>query len=749
MLSGRHKKRTVHFWTLWDEIFSTQLNKNKSNEAIIRHAPYYMDLKGFYSDDENVTYMYTIDGYPSELEISYRTTLRKECREGVRMSFVSTFEKHRIDWTSPQMKSKLRTWKILEKDTGEVDEYNLHENMALLDSQEWRKESLTYLSDAEIRRKRKMFKFRSVMFVSGKRGEAFDETITEVVAVCKALNIKLTRVMLNIQDYLNVFSPFSLQSDPKLLENVGSNVLTDELLARFNTYSQGTVGKEGLYWGTDIYSSFPCLKPVKQTTESAENWLITAETGGGKSFFVKGLLLQLLASKYYNGTIMDIEGFEYLPIAYYLSDENKVVVLNMAEGVGAYFDPVEIIQTGDPELDRDMHGLSTSFTLSIFKTLLGTTDVQDEWVDIVINDAVSLTYTKAGVFDDDMASWKNSKGLTLFSVYDTLKTLLTDGDAGRAVSSKFSQSLYEEHMGIGMRMSENDVNRLISTNEGYQKAVEMCLAKVSRYFENAGTRSSVFKKRVDVQDIISAKLVVCSFGMAGKSEKNVDPIQMALSQLCTANISYLRSVFSKHEGKYNFKLWEEFQRWGGFPDSEKTITTALTGGRKLGDINIIVTNKVKEMLDNDRFGVFSNITSIAIGCIWDAEVREDLCQRLSIQPMLPELHRLVAENKNLSAYSDGDTITANPYNKAFLIGLDKTVYALARMSLPTDLATSSMFRTGISIRLTEDGEMYEYQGEEDEYGEDNAFAQQAEAVVSQRNSDGDVVMQELDDLFKM
>ena len=33
MLSGRHKKRTVHFWTLWDEIFSTQLNKNKSNRA--------------------------------------------------------------------------------------------------------------------------------------------------------------------------------------------------------------------------------------------------------------------------------------------------------------------------------------------------------------------------------------------------------------------------------------------------------------------------------------------------------------------------------------------------------------------------------------------------------------------------------------------------------------------------------------------------------------------------------------------
>lgn len=737
---GSHKKRTIGFLKLWDEILAATLTKNKSSEAVIRHAPFYMDLKGFYSGDDNVTYMYTIDGYPSELELSYRTTLRRECKEGVRISFVSTFEKHKIDWTSPQMKSKLRTWKMLEADASDVDEYNLHENMSLLDSQDWRKESLVYLSDAEIRRKRKMFKFRSVMYVSGKRGDAFDETIKEVLTTCKQLNIKVTRVSLNIQDYLSVFSPFSLSFDNKVLENVGSNVLTDELLARFNTYSQGTVGKEGLYWGTDIYSSFPCLKPVKQTTETAENWLITAETGGGKSYFVKGLLLQLLANKRYNGTIMDIEGFEYLPIAYYLANNDKVVVLNMAEGTGVYFDPVEIMLTGNEKLDHDMHGLSTSFTLSIFKTLLGDATAQDEWTDIVINDAVALTYTKAGVFDDDMSSWSNSKGLTLYDVYDTLKSLLTDGNAERAISNKFQHSLYEERMGVGTRMSENDVNRLISSNEGYQQAVEMCLAKVSRYFETSGTRASLFKKRVAVEDIIEAKLVVCSFGMAGKSEKNVDPIQMALTQLCTANISYLRSVFSKSQGKFNFKLWEEFQRWGGFPDSEKTITTALTGGRKLGDINIILTNKVGEMLANDRFGVFSNITSIAIGCIWDAGVRRDLCERLTIQQMLPELDRLVVENKNLTAYSDGDTIAANPYSKAFLIGLDKTVYALARMSLPADLSRSSMFRTGIdtgSVQLTESGEMYK---EEQEIEDDNS-------IILSDNSEG--VSDDISGLFNM
>ena len=694
--SKPHKKRTVSFVKLWDEILSVLLTKNDSETGELRQAPYYMDMKGFYSDEDNVTYMYTIDGYPSELELSYRTTLRRECKDGVRMSFVSTFEKHQIPWNSPQMKSKLRTWQLLETDEDEVNEYNLHSNLAILDSQQWRRDSLTYLNEAEIRRKRKTFKFRSVMFVSGKRGENFDDTITEVTRLCKTLNIKLTRVTLNIQDYLTVFSPFNLGFDDEVLKNVGSNVVTDELLARFNTYSQGQVGKNGLYWGTDIYSSFPCLKPVKRTTETAENWLITAETGGGKSFFVKVLLLQLLASKYYNGTIMDIEGFEYLPIAYYIANKEKVVIVNMAEGTGSYFDPVEIILTGNPELDKDMYGLSTSFTLSLFKTLLGSTQSQDEWVDIVINDAVALTYSKAGV-TSDMNTWSRSKGLTVYDVYNTLKSLLTDGNAERAVSNKFAHSLYEERMGIGNALSENDVNRLIANNEGYQKAVEMSIAKISRYFEAGGTRSSLFKSRVSVSDIIDAKLVICSFGMAGKSSQTTDPIQMALMQLGAANISHLRSIFSKNAGKYNFKLWEEFQRWGGFPDAEKTITTTLTGGRKLGDINIIVTNVVKEMLDNDRFKIFSNITSIAIGCIWDASVRHELCERLTIQNMEQELTRLVTENKDLSAFSDGDSILNNPYSKAFLIGLDKTVYALARMTIPDELAKSDLFRTGIDL----------------------------------------------------
>lgn len=697
-LGKKHMPRTMNFFQLWDEILTAYVFRNSSERGEVRNKNMYADLIGYYSDEDYVTYIYSIDGYPTELENSYRTTLRRECLPGVRMSFITQFEKHTIEWGSPQMRAKLKTWKIIEENGEEVDEYNLHKNLKTLDIQDWKKDSLVYLSTAELRRKRKMFKVRGVMLISGERGYNFDSTVKEVVKLCKLMGIKITRVTADVPEYLKVFSPFSNIYDTRVLNQCGSVVLPDELIARFSTYSQGVVGKEGIVWGTDIFSNFACMKKIKQTTESAENWLITAETGGGKSYMVKFIISQILAEPEFNGTIMDVEGFEYIPLLNYISHNDLCTLINMAEGSGNYYDPVEIYMTGDEKLDTDMYALSSSFTLSLFKCLLGNSGDIDEWADIVITDAVALTYSKAGVDQTNPNTWKLSRGLTLYSVYDTLKTLKTNGDVGRAVSAMTANSLYEERLGVGTRMSRNDVTRLVMGNEDYQKAIDLCIAKTSRYFEKGGVRASVFRNRIVLEDIINSKLVVCSFGMAGKSENSVDPIQMALMQLYASNISHIRSIFSKHAGKFNFKLWEEFQRWGGFPDADKTINVALTGGRKLGDVNIIITNKVRDMLEDDKFGVFSNITSIAVGAIGDAKVRHNLCSRLSIPQMEQELDAIAYNNKDLSAYIDGDTLTKNPYMKAFLIGLDRTIYTISRVSLPDSLRKSDIFRTGIDLK---------------------------------------------------
>ena len=139
------------------------------------------------------------------------------------------------------MKARMRTWRMLEQESGEVDEYNLYDNLSNMDSQDWKKDSLVYLSTAEIRRKRKMFKFRSLMLISGRRGEDFNNSVKDITNLCKTLNIKISRIIGDIPEYLKVFSPFSNTYDNKVLNQCGCVTIPDELLSHFNTYAQGMI----------------------------------------------------------------------------------------------------------------------------------------------------------------------------------------------------------------------------------------------------------------------------------------------------------------------------------------------------------------------------------------------------------------------------------------------------------------------------------------------------------------------------
>ena len=176
----------IKSFDLWKKVFLNSAYKDDSNYPHRRDYNLYSNGSDLFSGKENVTYFYTIDGFPKELQIDFKEAIRQEAREGVRISFISTFENHRIDWGSAQMRSKLKTWKSIDSEATDVDEFNYRENIKLLDNNTWRKQSLLYLSDAEIRRKRKLFKYRTMMIISGVRGDNFNTTVTEVQNFCSS-----------------------------------------------------------------------------------------------------------------------------------------------------------------------------------------------------------------------------------------------------------------------------------------------------------------------------------------------------------------------------------------------------------------------------------------------------------------------------------------------------------------------------------------------------------------------------------
>lgn len=673
MLGLFNKKGVIPYWkeviNLYDDLYYTSQVKNKSELAVKRQpqiGSVAVDFVGMH-DGDNITAFYMVQSFPRELMADYRDRIRSECKEGVRVNFFNYMRRHSIDWESAAMRSKLRILEQVGNENNElnVNAYNLHQNLGSMGKQDWIEESLTYLSMADRRRGRAILKTSTLITVSGKAGEDFDFSLAGIEGYCSRLGIKLERVLFDIPDVLSYFSPFyrlPLTKQQKLDKRVSTMVMTDEIAARFSTYNQGTLGVKGLAFGIDVFSGFPVLKVVKPREDTAENWIITAETGGGKSHTVKEKVIQLLGAGF-NGTIMDIEGFEYIPIANFVSHNSKVIIINMAEGSGNYFDPVEIADpTGFEDIDKDAKNLSLNFTIAIFKTLLGRAYTEDIWLDTVINDAVSETYIGAGVFEE-METWTKSKGLTLFDVYDRFKIL--------------KDTMHRE-------------------DAGYITALEKAIAIMGKYFEKDGTRSSLFKRRVNVGDIIDADLVICSFGMAGKSQQAVDETQLALMQIGAAQISHQRSIFSKCQGKFNFKIWEEFQRWGKFPDADKTIGVAITGGRKLGDVNIIITNSVGQILKDDRFDILPNITSFLVGAISDEEVRHNLLTRLSVPHLIPEIDAISKAKRDDDEDSTGGGVV-HPLTYAFLCGLDRSKYTIVKTKLPPDLEKSKLFKTGVDL----------------------------------------------------
>lgn len=682
------KENKLGFLSLWKRYFLDHARRNESSYPRMRNYNFYQSTNATMSGTKRINFYYTIDGYPPRLPIDYRDRIRGEARDGIRISFISTFEPTRIDWNSPQIKSKIRTWKDIDEDSEEVTSYNYNKSIAAMDSRERRRDSLVYLADAEKRRKRNLFKYRTLMVISGYRGEPFDKTVFEVLEYCKNVGIVVTRVERDLPEYLRAFSPFSAQLSSSVLKGVGSNTIPDEQIARLSSYTQGKIGKSGIMFGSDIYSGFPVYKQLKKSDTDAEIILITAETGGGKSFFLKALLIQLLADDKYNGTINDIEGSEYLPLAGFLSENDEVVVLNMAEGEGCYYDPFEITPTGIEELDKNLFSFCKSFTNSYFRVLIGESLLEDnDWAQKIVNNAISAAYTELGVEEGDPETWGNTSGYDLFYVY-----------------SKF-KDLYEECLDLeGKNEEDLELHERYKLNPGYKDSLDRVVAKLSEYFEpfeNGGIRSDVFSRKVSLEDIVNAKLLVNSFGMEGRSADTIDKTQMALTQLSAANISYIRSIFSKAAGKFNFKVWEEFQRWGTFPGSTNTIKTAITGGRKLGDVNFIVTNNVKELLDDDRFAIFDNTTSFAIGAIASASTREALCRELSVPTLLDELNSIVLKKGNAETFEQQDAI-ASVYDKAFLVCLDKSVSTITKMILPDSIARSVIFKTGVDLKGTGD-----------------------------------------------
>lgn len=640
-LSARH---------VWDNVIRRKISMDMSLEGPRRDHNFYASTNAIYSGTDKVLFMYTIDGLASRVHRDYKKRIRSYCKEDVRVSFIDYYEPTKIDWDGARMKSKLQTWnkqikKVKDKNSatgnsegieevGSMEEANLAKRRGL---------SVSYFYSADRLRGRSIYTKRSMMYVAGYRGESFDKSISDIQKYCVENGLRINRVTTNIESYLKSFSPFSAWVTADAKKSMGTIMLTDEIASNFFDYDHGKVGNGTFYISTDIKSGRAVLKNYKQSSEDPENILVTGITGSGKSAFIKIQLIQFAAADEYRITVMDIEGEEYTPLANYFSHTQSVVRVNMAIGSGSYFDateiPISVVEKygnlSEEDFKKgylDLFAISKECLQSTFRVILGVQSLETsdgksisqdtKIINNFIDYAIVTAYNRRGVVPGDKNTWHLSSGMRIHDVYAELKALDAVAD--------------DKVLPSDAKLVAN-----LKKDKRFRSNFNLIMTDLAKFFEPDGINAHKYMQRVSLNDIATAKMVVCSFGLEGRSANTIDKVDLGLSQISAAQIATIRSIICKLNSKYHVKVFEELNRWGSIPGSYDTINTAITGGRKTGDITILATNKLKSVLKNDILGIFENLTSYHIGKQTDVETIDLVTERLQIKSMRGELKKIM------------------------------------------------------------------------------------------------------------
>lgn len=620
------------------------------------------------SSESTISKYYLINKFPDYLKKNIYDLIRKDAMTpGVRIDFYTYSQPHKIDWDSSEMKSRMRIWK--EYTGKEVSEsvFDYRDNKDTFDSRKRIMISTKYLNEAELDYKRTTCKCYFVIRVSANRDKVsilnMMESIRLLSETAATNQISIRELRVNLMDWLRLISPFSLISTNNLISSVPKKVLTDDIVANFNSLKQGTVGNRGIPMGIDIKSGRVVLYKFKDDPEGADNVLVVGETGSGKSYFIKPKIFYLLASGMV-GTIMDYEGDEYEYIVNYIKAANPddAIIISVGKSSNNYFDPCVIPElTGEVSVDREAKRMSIGYIKMMFTKMISDNDTLDNGQTKVLSLAIQRMYDSAGITDDINTWHKRSKKLRIRMVYDEIKEIVE------------SKEFYDPD-------SETSL---------HDDAVKI-LEATSIFFEEGEIYSGTFDNPLSLDEIYKAKLTVFSFGEKGQDASLSDKRITALKQMSIAYVNTLISNYCKYVRKcFNFKIWEEGQRWLNVAGSSSIILNEITGGRKRGDINFIITNNIAMFLDEtDKLGeaLTLNIQHYFIGKINKQKMRAKFCDEFQLQQTLSTLDRIAKTKGN----------TNSMYNHAFMLVFKNGDTPVVKEKQPQAISSSKLYNsTGV------------------------------------------------------
>lgn len=686
--------RHIDLIKMWDDVYDEYRSRYNPERALASNRRLYMDSNFTYSKVQNVTAYYVVDELPPEFEMGYRATFRTMVPEGISMNFIEDNEIFELNWDDPKVKTRLSVLDEVSDKTQEeaqtTSRYNAHKYVKSRQKDERLAMSIDYANDATMsdQDKRYLYKVRVMIVITGQRSEEFTRVLKDFERMCEhRTGLQVRRVTGVIADTVSDFSPFSAEMTKDSKRKIRSTFTSDELRAQWHPFEQGIVGYGTTYLGTNIETHSPVFHQFKRDVTDAEIVIILGMSGSGKSYLMKLLSTQLAANDNMIMTINDYEGGEYKGLGVLLEKDFQVVSLDLGMGSGRYLDPVPLVPTGDDEMDLTLFTRSRKNVIDLFRAVAGGETLSTyPWIRLIIERGVDLFYSSKGV-SQDVSTWSNLTGCSIYSVYEYLKEYRPSFD-------DLLVSVTEEDKKV---LKEEDIRELYKNAlQAFQADRLYFLETFGSYFDKSKKLNNYFTKPVYLSDIIDAKLVICDYNMRGVPESQLSELDAILIPMNAATVAYYRTVYPFARGLYNVKIWEELQRFSSLPNAVEILKTPITGGRKAGDINIVASNDPVKLVEKDEYSLFANYTLAMVGKIKSPIYQEKVCQALGIMDLsdeLAEIGAVIEEDEGLTA--GYDEVHSEPYKKAFILKLNSGESAVVKADLPKYLSDTPLFRTGV------------------------------------------------------
>lgn len=448
-----------------------------------------------------------------------------------------------------------------------------------------------------------------------------------------------------LSNYLSNFSPSGLRTLQKT-QSIAQIVSTENMASQITFYEKGVIESLGNYSGTDVNNNAPIFINFTISTD-AQVILVSAITGGGKTYFVINQLQGHLCYYDRHVCIMDYKGFEYTPML----EKYKGIEIKMKDGFVNILDISKLVE--------ELPGLPDKMYKTMFdEAIEGTVDLLLEMSSVsnkesredlraYIKEAINKKYSSMGVRREDTYTYADSKGITYAHIVDMLL----------------------------------EFSRQPSVSVEDSKLLKLASKRMDEFTDSS--KSDLMQNEIDFAEVLKNRLVIFNFERNTKDAKFsvVDGLRIHMMRF----IINKKTAYLKFLKMYLVVVYEELQRAG--TESGNGIMSGLnsdvTGGRSDGKIIYMCANSLNFLLqkNEDAQAIAANIKTIALGYIESKEYLH-FKELVNIEIIEKDVEKIMSDKQK--------------YEKCFAIKVDTGAVFdkyLVKVQLPTEATESDMFKS--------------------------------------------------------